>query len=448
MTFTRSLATNNYGPMKFIVDGTTVANGTHSTISAALTSAVSGDTIFIRPGTYTENLTLKVGVNLCANTCDALTPNVTIVGTCTLTTAGVVSISGIRLQTNSAALIAVTGSAASILNLTDCYLNCTNATGITFSSSSGSAVINITNCKSDLGTTGIGLFSHSSGGSLRIMGLFGTNTGSSLTTSTCSAGVLDIRNSLMNFPIAYSSAGTGSHDYVTVDNSSTNTTSLAQTGTGTVGCHWCRYLSGSASSISVGSGCTLNAIEIEVSSSNTNAITGAGTLSLSNVSMTGSSSTINTSTVSSFPTVFGGIKFNKESDTLNTYVVGTFTPTIVGTVAGTTTYSTQVGNYVKIGNIVTVSATLVGTGATGTGSNIIGGFPFTSKNATTNYYGSILIVNAAGWTWPALTTSAYALITTNAATGSIDMSGTGSAFGALQMANAAFNMQFTITYQI
>jgi pectin methylesterase-like acyl-CoA thioesterase len=65
MTFTHALSTNNYGPAKFIVSSS-AANGTHTTIAAALTSASTGDTIFIRPGTYTENLTLKAGVNLTA----------------------------------------------------------------------------------------------------------------------------------------------------------------------------------------------------------------------------------------------------------------------------------------------------------------------------------------------------------------------------------------------
>ena len=46
MTFTHALSTNNYGPAKFIVDAL-VANGTHTTIASALTSASSGDTIFL-----------------------------------------------------------------------------------------------------------------------------------------------------------------------------------------------------------------------------------------------------------------------------------------------------------------------------------------------------------------------------------------------------------------
>ena len=99
------------------VDGTTTANGTHSTISAAITSASSGDTIFVRPGTYTENLTLKAGVNITAYQCDAslnATGRVTIVGNSTLSTAGSVTMTGMQLQTNSAAVITVSGSAASM----------------------------------------------------------------------------------------------------------------------------------------------------------------------------------------------------------------------------------------------------------------------------------------------------------------------------------------------
>src|SRR6185503_17737268 len=117
------ISTGTFTTAKWIVSSD-ITQGTHTTIAAALTSASSGDTIFIRPGTYTENLTLKAGVALCAYVCDAFEPNVIISGTCTFTAAGTVSISGIRLQTNNAALLAVTGSAASIVFLNLCFLNC------------------------------------------------------------------------------------------------------------------------------------------------------------------------------------------------------------------------------------------------------------------------------------------------------------------------------------
>ena len=136
----QQLGTNTFTTAKWIVSPT-ASDGTHTTIAAALTSASSGDTIFIRPGTYTENPTLKAGVNLSAYTCDALTPNVTISGKCTFTGAGTVSISGINLQTNSDFCLAVTGSAASIVYLNNCYINALNNTAISYTSSSSSSAI-------------------------------------------------------------------------------------------------------------------------------------------------------------------------------------------------------------------------------------------------------------------------------------------------------------------
>ena len=55
--------TNNFAGAKFIVDTNGLDQGaTHTTITAAMASASSGDTILIKPGTYTENYTHKAGV--------------------------------------------------------------------------------------------------------------------------------------------------------------------------------------------------------------------------------------------------------------------------------------------------------------------------------------------------------------------------------------------------
>jgi hypothetical protein len=69
-----------------------------------------------------------------------------------------------------------------------------------------------------------------------------------------------------------------------------------------------------------------------------------------------------------------------DANTLDDYEEGTFTPTIEGTsTAGTATYSTQQGNYVKIGKEVHLQIFLTLTSTpTGTGGTKIGGFPFTS----------------------------------------------------------------------
>jgi hypothetical protein len=66
-------------------------------------------------------------------------------------------------------------------------------------------------------------------------------------------------------------------------------------------------------------------------------------------------------------------------NTLDDYEVGTFVPTIVGTTsAGTTTYTTQLGWYQKVGRYVHIDIQLVWTNMTGTGNLLVGALPFAS----------------------------------------------------------------------
>ena len=68
----------------------------YKTISAAITAANSGDTIFVWPGTYTEDLTLKPGVNLVGQS----KFSVYVVGTVTFDTAGTVCCERIIFKTS------------------------------------------------------------------------------------------------------------------------------------------------------------------------------------------------------------------------------------------------------------------------------------------------------------------------------------------------------------
>ena len=130
-----NVATNHYSVARYIVAPTIAEGANFTTITAALAAASSGETIFIRPGTYTEDLTLKADVNLSSFSGEGVTPTVTIIGKLTATFAGTAVITGIRLQTNGDNFLAITGSAATRINLWNCYTNCTDATGISISSS-------------------------------------------------------------------------------------------------------------------------------------------------------------------------------------------------------------------------------------------------------------------------------------------------------------------------
>lgn len=80
-----------------------------------------------------------------------------------------------------------------------------------------------------------------------------------------------------------------------------------------------------------------------------------------------------------------------DSNTLDDYEEGNFTPTIVGTTtAGAGTYTIQVGRYTKIGRSVNIQFRVIWTAHTGTGNMTVGGLPFTSLN-TANTHASVSI---------------------------------------------------------
>jgi hypothetical protein len=252
--------------------------GDFTTIATALTAATTKGyqgTIFIKPGTYTENLTLVAGVNLSGFQCD--TDDVIILGNSTFSGSGTVQMAGITLQTNGAALLTVSGASASLVTLFGCEMIMGN-TGISFSSSSSSSQIQILRCKANLTTTGIAFFTHSSAGSLIIKYSSFSNSGNSSTTSTASNGPLSITYSLIVGPITTSNTCGFSSDFCIYETAATNTTSV--THNATTGCTFLQNIisSGTASALSVGVGGTVAVKDCNFNSSNVNNVTGAGVL--------------------------------------------------------------------------------------------------------------------------------------------------------------------------
>ena len=273
-------ADNNFGTAKWIVSSAYSDGCTHITIASALTSASSGDTIFIRTGTYTENLTLKAGVNLVAYTVDGITPTVTIIGKLSFSSAGTVSISGIRLQTNSDNFLAVTGSAASIVNLYECYLNATNANGITYSSSSGSSGINLIRCSGNITTTGITAFVHTGAGVLDFRYTLWGNDGNSVTRSTVSSGVVYLTFSQIGFGVTSSSTGLFSTGFSQM--SAPNIPVLIHGGRTDSQLYFSKFYSAASTCITVNA--TLTVVQCDVNSSSSPVINGSASLYTSNLS--------------------------------------------------------------------------------------------------------------------------------------------------------------------
>lgn len=444
----QQLSTNTFLAATWIVN-TTAGLGSHTTLAGALASASSGDTILLQ-SSVTENPTLVAGVNIFAPIGSELTPNVTITGKCTFSTAGTVTMSGIRFTTNSDFAIAVTGSAASVLNLENCYLNCSNTTGISYSSSSGSSQIILYNCNGNLGTTGIGYFTSTGSGSIEFLNGIFNNTGASSTTSTTSTSQVTLDNVQFAAVLATTSTGT----FVIINSLlnpiavGVNTTCLTTVGTGVSSIYAGFLQSGTASAVSIGTGTTVSFYGIvDILSSNTNAITGAGTFG-GNATFSGASSLNNTTTKTAKNMDIAGLSFDFGSNIMSAYTVGTWTPTMIGaSTAGTTTYTAQGGYYVRVGAIVQVQCVVACSAATGTGNLQFGSLPFTIKNQSSGTpYGALFINNS--MTFPVGTTTATVNGNINTTTAIVGAYGSVTNASAMQIANASLNLQWTLVHQI
>lgn len=359
--------TDLYGVAKWIVDPTLGA-GTHTTIASALTAASSGDTIFIRPGTYTENLNLVAGVNLTAFQADPYTPNVTILGKCTASFAGTCSISGIRLKTNSDFFLVVSGASATIVNVIGCFLDYNNNTGISFTSSSGSATIYFQTCNGNIATTGIALFSSSSSGTLIFNDCRLENTGLSTTATSFSAGTLKFQGCVSKCPLTLTGGNLNACVFSQIDTADINTTALTSTTGGVLTCYNSGFVSGTASAVNVGGSTTVQLFNCAVNSTNTNAITGTGTFQGGPVNFANTGFTNNVTTITDYG-------FGRK---------GTYTP-VLSFGGGSTgiTYSTQSGTYYRLGNMVFVQIKFQLTAKGSSTGSAAFTLPFTAANDTT-----------------------------------------------------------------
>lgn len=292
---------NNFGVAKWIVDSTP-GQGTHLTLTDALADASSGDTIFVRPGTYTEDINMKAGVNISAFGSDGITPaqagavavNVIIHGTTTAAYSGQAAISGIQLRTNGGPALSMTGAnltsitfeAATIYGFDDDVMAISNVNSTlnfyqcTILTEAGSKWFDITT------TSGVDFENCTFNGS----GDTGTITAGRVVFQACDMPAVTL---------ATTSIGT----YL-VNGCNTGHAGLPFLTTAGIGVSeiFSTYInSGTASAISIGSGTAVTMANCAVNSSNTNAITGAGTLNYGNVVFVGASSNVNVTTQNGFP---------------------------------------------------------------------------------------------------------------------------------------------------
>jgi hypothetical protein len=283
-------------------------NSQFSTISAAISAAISAGVsssspanIYIKPkgGGYTENFSIVDGINLIG-----FNAQTSVIGTISMSTAGTASISGLKLQTNSNFFLSVTGSAASLININNCFLDCSNHTGINFTSSNSAAFLVFENCSANLDTTGIALYSKTSPGTIYFLNSEISNSGASTTPSDNSAGLVLFSSCIVVIPFTTSGTGAINFYHTIVNTSTTNTGCLITSGTGSNNTFEnCQVSSGTASCVSIGAGTTVGMTYDALNSSNAHVLTGAGVLNFAFLTFTGASSGHNVSTETALPTL-------------------------------------------------------------------------------------------------------------------------------------------------
>ena len=346
MAFTHALSSNNYGPNKFIV-ATSAANGTHTTLAGAISDSTAGDTIIMRDS-VTEDVTLKAGVNIYADGGSGNAYAVSITGNCTATAAGIFTIVGVKLNTNGASLLTVSGSAATQVILERCYLNIGGSkTGITFSSSSSSSTVVVTNCTGNYAGSGAILYNCTSAGQIEILQTEISNSSLSTAAATSSAGVTTWRRSRIDAQVQTTSTATLQIEFSDIWTNALNITALVNNGTGVSSVLKSRFDSGTATCVTCGSGASITLADVVLGTTNGTRTSGSGTITIigseqvatSYATGSGTAKPVSSTGVVTFA-AGTGIATSGSGSTVTTAVTGAVPLTVTGN-SGTATPSSN-----------------------------------------------------------------------------------------------------------
>lgn len=284
----QQLATNTFGTAKWIVSPT-ASDGTHTTIQGAIDDASSGDVIFIREGTYTENLSIDKNLQFIAyGPKQRNAPNFPILkGKMDLNSTTGVKFVKFMFETNGDSIVNMNAVSQNLV-FEDCRIK--GESGITSIVNTSGSNLYINNCSANIGSGA--KFLDQQAGVTFIFNSFLECASS--TASTISAGSIQINHS--NFACSLTTSGAAFAQYNSSSVSATNQVCLTQGSSSTNGYFRnCTITSGTATAVDIDSG-TQQIYNCVINSSNTNAIDGAGTIKYGGLTFSGSSSHINTTT--------------------------------------------------------------------------------------------------------------------------------------------------------
>lgn len=166
--------------------------GDFTTIQSAINASSSGDTIFVRNGTYTEDITLIAGLNIVGMSGDNQIPQINIIGKVQASYSGTSAISFLNIETNGDFAVEVTGSNATILNVNNCTIVASDNTAINNDNSNASTQANFTQCTIEVSDNTVTAFSSTTSGALNLArtGIF--NNASTSVRSSATSGAINL----------------------------------------------------------------------------------------------------------------------------------------------------------------------------------------------------------------------------------------------------------------
>lgn len=286
--------TNNFSVADYIVDGDGLQKGaTHTTIASAISDASSGETIYIRPGTYTENLTLKAGVHIAALPGSHQDSDVVIKGKMD-GSAGTSTFANIRFETNADVIYDITGTNSIQTTFTNCWFTLADGDCMTINNANTNTVFKA--CRFRQSGSDFDLYNITSCGTIIFEECDLTKSGATTGTSTIASGeVRMVQSRFQPHKFTTSASGYMTCEYVSFLNAS-NETPITTAGTGTSTFDFCEFDSGSAATLSAGAGTTINIVNCSINSTNSNPVAGAGTVVYSDLAMENTGSGISTTT--------------------------------------------------------------------------------------------------------------------------------------------------------
>lgn len=255
--------------------------GIQDAINAAISNGATNTNrvnVYVKPGTYNA-FVIHAGINIISlnrNLQQGQPGTVVILGKITADFTGSMEISGCELRTNGDYFLEVTGSSACVPTLKECYLNCLDHNGIHYTTANSSSNIFVDECETDLNNSSVTLHTKTSSGVIRYSDTDMFNTAGSMVPSTDSGGGVEFYSCTHN--ISFQFTGTAGIISEFSGGGTPNSIIYDLQGSGGVIENFFGN-SGTAPCINIGSSAIVDMNYSRITSSNTNAISGSGTLS-------------------------------------------------------------------------------------------------------------------------------------------------------------------------